>query len=304
MVDTQKKYEWLEKDIKGKVYYNEPLRFHTSLRIGGSASVFVEVGDSLSLRTVVLRAREMAIPLVVLGGGTNVLFKDEGFDGIIVSTKRLNRIHMTSNNGETNTFIMEAGAQLQKLVSISKNSGLSGAEGLAGIPGSLGGAVAGNAGAFGYEIKDIIDSILVMNGAGNFETLAMDKIRFEYRKTGLGNGWMIIGVCIKLRKGKSEDISKQINDFLYEKKKNQPLGELSAGCVFKNPKGAYAGKLLEMSGCKGMREGDMEVSRKHANFFINLGEGKADDYVRLMDKVRMMVRKSCGIDLEPEIRVY
>ncbi len=304
MVIDQKKQRFLEQDIEGKFLYNEPLSLHTSLRIGGAASLYIEPKDRGALEKLLARTGKMDTPPLILGGGSNILFRDSGMKGIVISTKGLDRLYMISENDETMSFFIESGAPLQKLITLSRKYGLRGTEGLAGIPGTFGGALSGNAGAFGYEIKDCIETVSVMDSNGILSTLRGEKIKFGYRESDIGERTVITGASIRLRRGDLTEVTEKMKAFLEEKKRSQPLGECSAGCVFKNPEGGYAGKLIEMSGCKGMGEGGIVVSPVHANFFVNSGEGTCDAYLSLMEKVAMKVEKEHGISLEPEIRIY
>ncbi len=290
-------------NIKEKVYKDEPLCEHTSLRIGGNVSFFVEVEDAVSLQIIVNDSKEKGIPFIVLGSGTNILFGDNGFDGIVISMKRLNSIKDVSYNNDNASFFIESGHLLQRLVSLSKKEGLCGIEGLSSIPGTIGGAIYGNAGAFGYEIKDVIKCVTVMDETGFFTRLNRDEIEFGYRRAGFSENEVIINAQIILKKDDKRLVAEKINGFEAKKRDTQPLSEVSAGSVFKNPPGDYAGRLIEESGCKGMRERGIEVSKKHANFFLNRGGGSASDFLRLMDKVNSKVRNNFSIELEPEIRI-
>ncbi|MDP2277851.1 MAG: UDP-N-acetylmuramate dehydrogenase, partial [Nitrospirota bacterium] len=192
---------------------------------------------------------------------------------------------------------------LQKLVSFSKEQGYSGIEGLVGIPGSVGGAIAGNAGAFGYSIKNALISVRMMNPDKGIYEMSASELGLEYRASKLPEDTVILSANMRLRKDVKEDVAKRTNSFLKQKRETQPLSEMSAGCVFKNPEGASAGRLIDEAGCKGMRIGGVEVSRMHANFFINKGDAKASDFLRIMDEVKKKVMKVFGTELEPEIRI-
>jgi UDP-N-acetylmuramate dehydrogenase len=176
-------------------------------------------------------------------------------------------------------------------------------EGMAGIPGQVGGAVAGNAGAFSCEMKDVILRVNVMNREGKAVTLGRDELGFAYRHAELPAGAVLLGAELRLEKDDPAEVSKRMEEFLKEKKSKQPLGRRSAGCVYKNPPGDFAGRMIEIAGCKGMRVGGIEVSAVHANFFVNTGEGTATDYMNLMVEVASRVRTHSGVVLEPEIRM-
>jgi UDP-N-acetylmuramate dehydrogenase len=197
----------------------------------------------------------------------------------------------------------ETGTLLQRLVNFSKENGYSGIEGLAGIPGTIGGAIFGNAGAFGYEMKDVLVSVEVMDIQGRIKKFNAEKINFGYRSSSISQNELILAAEIKLKKDKKEEVSAKIDDFLRKKREKQPIMEPSAGCVFKNPPGLSAGKLIDEAGCKGIRIGDAEVSSIHANFFINKGKANASDFIRLMEEVAHRVKERFGVVLEPEIKI-
>ncbi len=292
--------------ISGEFKYNEPMGRHTSLRIGGEASVFVEINDWDSMQNLCVTVNEFSIPLMIIGGGSNILFSDSGFYGVVASTKRVGNIDEMTGAKESEECIMfyaDAGASLQRLVSMSKKRGLPGLEGLVGVPGTVGGAVFGNAGAFGYEIKDVIVSVTVVDRKGALKTIERDTLDFGYRDSGIGEGMFITGVVFRLRRGDVDAVSSLMDGFMNKKRDTQPVGEFSAGCVFRNPEGMFAGKLIEDAGCKGMRVGDIEVSRKHANFFVNRGNGSAKDFMNLKEEVASRVKVRFGVDLESEIKI-
>jgi UDP-N-acetylmuramate dehydrogenase len=289
--------------FNGVVRFMEPMSNHSSLKIGGPADIFVIPEDHVSLKKILITLQREDIPYFPLGGGTNVLIKDEGIKGAVISLKSLKGIEVLNEN-ETSVHIKaEAGVPLQKLVAYSRGKGLTGLEWLVGIPGLLGGAICGNAGAFGSEIKDVLFSVLLMDTRGMLNRFLKENIHFGYRRSSISSKNIIVAAEFMLRKGVREDIASRIGQFMREKRERQPIAEPSAGCVFKNPPGMAAGKLLDEAGCKGMRKGDIEVSRLHANFFINRGNGTASDFLQLMGEVSGLVRERFGIILEPEIKI-
>jgi UDP-N-acetylmuramate dehydrogenase len=294
---------FLENLTEGEVKFVEPMKDHTSLRIGGPADIFVVPGDVPSLVNIRTYFKKKNIRFFPLGGGTNILVMDGGIEGAVVSFKSLKRIVSIREDNKDVCLFVEAGTSLQKVVNFSKESGYSGVEGLAGIPGTVGGAVCGNAGAFGYEMKDVLVSVEIMDGEGKIDKIKAEEINFDYRISGIPPDVSILSAEIKLRKGKKEDVAARTDGFLKMKLEKQPLREPSAGCVFKNPEGLSAGKLIEEAGCKGLRIGDVEVSHIHANFFINKGNAKASDFIGLMEEVARMVKAMSGVILVPEIRI-
>ncbi|MEO5360267.1 MAG: UDP-N-acetylmuramate dehydrogenase [Nitrospirota bacterium] len=293
--------------LSGRVSYNEPMSEHTSLQIGGSAAVYFQPEGLASLTQFMKRAHAQGVPFLVLGGGSNVLFGDAGFDGVVVSTKGFRTIEtQVTDKG----LFIRAGAGVslaQVVLSAEKESG-QGIEGLAGIPGTLGGAVFGNAGSFGSEIKDAVIAVTIVSMDGQLRVLRKgdgraDGLNFSYRKSGIAENTVIVSVDMRLPLGDSAAIAAKSHECLIKKRQTQPLSFHSAGCVFKNPPNGYAGALIEHAGCKGLTHGGIEVSMVHANFFINRGGGTAADYLSLMEQVGSMVRAKFDVELSPEIRI-
>ncbi|MDP2278232.1 MAG: UDP-N-acetylmuramate dehydrogenase [Nitrospirota bacterium] len=289
--------------FSGEVKFMEPMKAHTYLQIGGPADVFACPQDTVSLENILAALNEERIPFVTVGGGTNILVKDGGIYGVVISLKNFRCSDIVKEEKDMVMFFAESGTPLQKLVSFSKENGYSGIEGLAGIPGSVGGAIAGNAGAFGYSIKNSLVSVRMMNPDKGIYEMSASELGLEYRASKIPEDTVILSANMRLRKDVKEDVAKRIDSFLKQKRETQPLSEMSAGCVFRNPEGASAGRLIDEAGCKGMMIGNVEVSRMHANFFINKGDAKASDFLKLMDEVKAKVASVFGIELEPEIRI-
>lgn len=289
--------------FSGEVMFGEMMKRHTSLKIGGPADIFVFPQEVISLKNSLVALKKKSIPFMPVGGGTNLLVRDGGIEGVVVSLRDCRRIEVVDDAKELVSLFVESGVPLQKLVSFAKENGFSGLEGLAGIPGSAGGAIAGNAGAYGYSMKSVVISATVMHADGRLAKLGAEELGLEYRKSNMPAGSIMLSANIRLRKDIKEDIAKRGEGFLREKRERQPLSELSAGCVFKNPDGTSAGKLIDESGCKGMRIGDAEVSAVHANFLINKGNASAADFIKLMDAVRAKVLATFGVELETEIKI-
>jgi len=289
--------------FKGDVKYDELISAHTSLKIGGLAEVMVFPEDIASLKGVLLTAKSEGIPIFILGRGTNLLVKDSGIEGIVISLQSLKRFKIVEDSENFACFYVEAGVLLSNLINFAMKKGYSGIEALAGIPGTFGGAIYMNAGSFGREIKDVLTSVSLMKDNGSMETLKKDDIRFSYRNSNIPDGDIILHAEIFLKKDSPENVSIRICEFLKRRRQTQPISQHSAGCVFKNPEGNFAGELIESAGCKGMRVGDAEVSTVHANFFINRGSATCKDFINLMETVKEKVKKSSGITLEPEIKI-
>ena len=289
--------------FEGEVRFMEPMRSHTSLRIGGPADIFAVPRDLSSLINIHKRLRKNGIPAFPLGSGTNLLVKDGGIEGAVISLSFFRRIGVLSQDSEYVHLAVEAGALLQRLVHYAVENGYSGIEGLAGIPGTVGGAICGNSGAHGYEMKDALVSVEILNKTGSVKKTDAEGISFGYRSSGVLSDELILDAELKLEIRDTEEVSKKVENFLRMRRESQPVWEHTAGCVFKNPPGLSAGKLIDEAGCKGRRIGEIEVSTLHANFFINKGAGTASDFVRLMEEVGLRVKERSGVILEPEIKI-
>jgi UDP-N-acetylmuramate dehydrogenase len=293
----------IPKGFQGEALFMEPMKNHTSLRIGGPADIFAVPHDMTSLADLQRILKQGGVPVFPIGGGTNMLVKDGGIEGCVISLRSFRRIGVLHRNETNVSLVVEAGTPLQRLVHYATENGYSGIEGLAGIPGAVGGAICGNSGSFGYEIKDVLVSIEIMDSAGRIERINAEGIQFGYRRSAIPPDIFILSSEIKLGTHTKEEVSAKTEQFLSEKRLQQPIWEPSAGCVFKNPSGTAAGKMIDEAGCKGLRAGDVEVSAVHANFFINKGNANASDFLRLMEEVSSIVSEKFGVTLEPEIKI-
>lgn len=279
---------------------NEPLKKHTSSRIGGPADYFCVPKSREELKEALRFVKERRLPVTVLGAGTNTLARDQGFGGLVIRLAGgLNWIKLKPGKVKVG-----AGVLLPRLIKTLARKSLGGLEFLAGIPGSLGGAVVMNAGAWGKEIGKYVEEVEILDREGNSKIISKRELGFGYRKSRLqGNPWIVTEVTLKLRKKKKKLIEKKIKEYLLKRKKTQPLGIPNCGSIFKNPKGDFAGRIIEEAGCKGMRIGDAQVSTKHANFIVNLGEAKAKEVIKLMARIQKAVSDKFKIQLEPEIKI-
>ncbi len=282
---------------------DESMRLHTSLHMGGPADVYVEPEDPETLSRVLVLLGRAGFPSFPLGGGTNLLVRDGGLEGVTINLSRITGMTLRREEDDSVVVYAGAGMGLQRVLGLCRREGWSGLESLAGIPGQLGGAVAGNAGSFGGEIKDALASIDIVTSNGDFRTLMREDVVFGYRRSDIPEGAFIVGVMFRLKKDDRESVAGRMDECLSRKRDTQPLGEWSAGCVYRNPQGDSAGRLIDAADCKGMREGDVVVSQKHANFFVNTGNATAGDFLRLMQRVEKKVRERFGVFLEPEIRM-
>ncbi len=289
-----------DRGFAGEVTQEVVLRDYTSLRIGGPCEAMVSPKDPYSLRLLLEFLTERGIEYFVLGGGTNILVPDRGLRAVVITLRHWQRIETLEHTDTGESLFVMAGTSLGMLLSYAGQKGLSGLEGLVGIPGTVGGATVGNAGAYGYEFMDVVDRVTLVRPSG-METIKKEEIDHAYRFTSIEG--TVVAVHLLLKKAEVEEVKARMRDFLEQKKATQPLDALSAGCVFKNPPEAPAGRLIEEAGLKGKRIGGIQVSEKHANFFINLGSGTAGDFLKLMEFVRQEVQRLFSVELEPEIRL-
>ncbi len=292
-------YRSLAKCLRGEVMYNEPLAPYTSLGVGGPADVMVVPHDVDDVKQIIRFCYKEDIPLLFLGKGTNILIRDEGFPGIVVRIG--GKISDIRYNGKL--LEAESGALLSEMIEFSKRLNLSGLEFAIGIPGSLGGAIWVNAGAKTHSIGDRVKWVEVITEDGSVERLDKSEIAFSYRSTSLQfKPWFIWKAALELEKSKVEIIEEKLKYF-WQRRLNQPYHLPSAGCVFKNPPGDHAGRLIDACGCKGMRIGDAMISLDHANFMVNLGNAAARDVLALIEKTRERVYQTFGIRLSLEIEI-
>lgn len=301
MTDYKSIYDFaLENGCEAK--FNEPLKKHTSFKIGGNASLFVipETDEALSL--ILKKCSDDNVRTVVIGNGSNLLVSDDGIDAVVILMTRENGEIRLVNETE---IYCDAGVSLTKVCRFALENGLSGLEFAFGIPGSVGGAVFMNAGAYGGEIKDVITKCNYMTLQGESGQLNKDDMLLGYRTSVFNkNNCVITGAYFKLIKDSQDAIKERMNDFLFRRKSKQPLEYPSAGSTFKRPEGYFAGALIEQSGLKGASVGGAQVSEKHAGFVINKGDATAHDVVELIEFIKKKVKEDSGVDLEPEIRIF
>ena len=277
---------------------NEPLFRHTSFRIGGPADLFLLPSKPDALVDILEKCRRQGYPFTLIGDGTNVLVVDDGIRGVVVSTKQMNGYEF-SEDGRLKAL---AGARLGKIADEACSRSFDGLAFASGIPGTIGGAVFMNAGAYDSEIGDLVESIVVLGD--EMKILSKEEMGFGYRKSVLQDGSLyVLEVNLRLKKGREQDIRKKMVELNSLRKKTQPLDSLSAGSTFKRPPGGYAAELIDKTGLKGLQIGGARVSDKHAGFIINTGNASAKDVLALMEAVRQKVFECHGVFLEPEVRV-
>jgi UDP-N-acetylenolpyruvoylglucosamine reductase len=280
----------------------EPLAEKTTLRVGGAARLYAEPTSVDDLRTLLVEARRHKVPVFMLGRGSNLIVPDEGVDGLVISLSQKSWSGFEAlSDGRIR---VGAGLRLKNLCGLAATAGLSGFEFLEGIPGNVGGALRMNAGAMGGWIFDVVDEVTLMGPQGDVATLPRSAMTVDYRFCGELRKSIALGAVLHpMSKSDAVTVGRQIDDYRQKRRKSQPR-EPSAGCIFKNPPGASAGRLIEESGMKGARVGGAEVSSVHANFVINRDHATSADVLELVRRVRAGVRQAKGVDLEPEVLLY
>lgn len=286
----------------GKVMYNEPMALHTSLKMGGHADALILIENEEQLGDVVGRLRAREIPFLPVGNLSNVLVQDGGYRGALIWMRGLDRMVVSPPDADGRYLIdVQAGAALARLVGMAAASELTGLEFCTGIPGSLGGAIWMNAGAYGKEMKDVVGSVLLFSNRGEKKVLTRKEIAFTYRNSNLPADMIVSGARLVLQKGSGAQIQERMAEIMKMRREKHPLEYPSAGSVFRNLPGLAAGKLIEDLGLKGMRLGDVQVSKKHGNFIINKGRGTATDMLALIALVQEKAWNEKGVRLETEI---
>ena len=298
-----------EKELTGifgedRVRLNESIAEHTSFRIGGPADYYVVPEDSMSLACGIALCRQSEMPFFILGNGTNLLVGDKGFRGVIFHLyKTMDSITCREEDGIM-YVCAGSGALLSKVGKVVAEKGYAGFEFATGIPGSVGGAIMMNAGAYDGEIGNFLEYAIVLDENGNEQRLTREDMDFGYRHSSvMDKGYVVLEVCLKFEKGDRDAILQRVEELLAKRKKSQPLDYPSAGSTFKRPEGYFAGKLIQDSGLKGFTVGGAQVSEKHAGFVINTGGASAADVRELICQVQERVFQQFGVMLEPEVRM-
>ena len=278
---------------------NEPMSRHTTFKTGGSADLMLLPASEAELLEAVKLCSENSLPYLIIGNGSNLLVTDKGIRGVVIKLGR----DFAKINVEGNVICAQAGALLSAAANAALKAELSGMEFAAGIPGTVGGAVCMNAGAYGGELKDIIREVRVFD-KGEVKILTNAKADFVYRGSRImDEGMIVLSAVFELKKGSKEDIRSLMDDYSQRRRSKQPLDKPSAGSTFKRPKGDFAGRLIEVAGLKGYGIGGAKVSDKHCGFIINDSGASSTDILELIDFVRKKVYESSGVMLEPEVRI-
>lgn len=292
----------------GALRTDMPMRECTTLRLGGPADIFADISDLRQLAGVFRVCRQMALPVTVIGNGSNLLVTDAGIEGLVVRIGEcFSKIYEpTPLQGDEYLITAQSGTTLQKLANHAARFGLTGAECLSGIPGTIGGAVTMNAGAYGGEISQILRQVIVMDTEGTIRILPAEKMNLSYRRSLITENpgrLTVCGAVFAMRRSDPEAIREKMAELSERRRQKQPLCFPSCGSTFKRPEGYYAGPLIEGCGLKGFRVGGASVSTMHAGFLLNDGEGTAADYLALIRLVREKVYAQTGVLLMPEVRI-
>ena len=282
-----------------RIYTKEPMKNHTTFRVGGEADYFVLPKTTEEVKGIVALCQEMDMPYYILGNGSNLLVGDKGYRGVIIQIyKEMNEITV-----EGNRIKVQAGALLSKIGSVALNAELTGFEFAAGIPGTMGGAVVMNAGAYGGEMKDVLEDVTVLTPEGQILVLKNEELELGYRTSVVRKkGYIVLEATIALEEGNKETIKARMDELRVQRTTKQPLEYPSAGSTFKRPEGYFAGKLIQDAGLRGFQVGGAQVSDKHCGFVINKENATAADVVELMNQVSAIVKEKFGVELEPEVK--
>ncbi|MBQ8924381.1 MAG: UDP-N-acetylmuramate dehydrogenase [Lachnospiraceae bacterium] len=286
---------------------DETLKKHTTMRVGGNAKYVFFPTSSDEIKAIISYCKDNNEKYILIGNGSNIIFSDKGYDGIVIKLSA----NMSKISAEGERIYAEAGAVLSKVANLARDNELTGMEFAAGIPGTIGGAVSMNAGAYGGEMKDIIEYVDILED-GNIVRYDNADMKFGYRRSIVNDDEhdisenverIIIGASIKLSKGNKKDIEAKMEELKEKRIEKQPLEYPSSGSTFKRPEGYFAGKLIEDAGLKGYRVGGAMVSKKHAGFVINYDNATAEDVIRLIDDVRDKINEKYGVELSPEVKI-
>ncbi len=296
-------YSLLIKEIpKENIYLNEPMKNHTSFKIGGKADVFIKINTQEELKYILKLVQKKEIPLTVLGNGSNILVKDNGIRGIVAKIN-IQKIDIKKEK-ENVIIVLGAGELLGKIAQIFLKNSIAGFEFAAGIPGTVGGAIKMNAGAYGGEFKDIIETVTYMDLDGNIKTIKNDECNFTYRYSVFSDkNYIILEATLKLKSGNIDEIKSKMEEYAESRKAKQPITMPSAGSTFKRGEDFITAKLIDECGLKGFSIGDAEVSKMHSGFVINKGNATAEDTLKLIEHIKCEVYKKFNKKIELEIQI-
>lgn len=284
---------------KDRIFVDEPMSRHITFRVGGPADFFVTPKTNEEVRDVIRVCKEEGIPYYIIGNGSNLLVSDKGYRGVIIQIyKEMNEVTIDGDQVKA-----QAGALLSGIAAKALAAELTGFEFASGIPGTIGGACVMNAGAYGGEMKDVLESVTVLTEEGEILELGRDELELGYRTSIIAKkGYIVLGAVLKLERGDGEKIKAYMDELKEKRVTKQPLEYPSAGSTFKRPEGHFAGKLIEDAGLRGFQVGGAQVSEKHCGFVINRDHATAADIMELMRQVQVRVKENSGVDLEPEVK--
>jgi len=291
--------ERLQGKFRGQILSREPLNRHTYFRIGGPGDAMAFPADLEDLKTVLAAARHDGIPVLILGGGSNMLVLDGGFRGLVINLSR----SFQELSAAEEQIRCGAGVRTSRLLAFSARAGLAGLEAVTGVPGTVGGAIHGNAGTHMGTITDHLDWVRLVDDSGDERCLSRRELGIAYRHVAFPPGAVVIEAAHTLRRGAASEIRRTISGLLVRRHLTQPVEARSAGCIFKNPSGDFAGRLVEQVGLKGLRRGGAQISERHGNFVVNLGGAAAQDVLWLIERAAGEVEARTGVALELEIQV-
>ena len=297
---NQKFFEELKNIIpEARIKADEPMKMHTTFRIGGPAKYFVIPETKEEIKAIIECCKSADMPYYILGNGSNLLVSDKGYEGVVIQIfKNMNQITL-----EGDTITAQAGAILSSVANKALEAELTGFEFAAGIPGTLGGACVMNAGAYGGEMKDVLVSVVVLTQDGEFLTVPVEELELGYRTSVIAKkDYIVLEATIKLEKGDKEAIKGRMDELKVQRTTKQPLEYPSAGSTFKRPVGHFAGKLIQDAGLRGFQVGGAQVSEKHCGFVINKDQATAADVAELMKQVSAIVKEQFGVELEAEVK--
>ena len=285
-----------------RVKISEPLGRHTSMKVGGPADYFLEIEAQMALGRALRLLDRFKVPFYLVGKGSNLLVSDSGIRGAVIRLGAGFRRLEWRDEGERVLADVGAAYPMTQLVREAAHRGYTGLEFAEGIPGSVGGALIMNAGAYGSEMEKVVERVEGVNRRGEAVSFGREEMVFSYRTFGLPTETVVTRVSLRLRRAPAEEVSQRVRELVARRKTSQPSGYPNSGSMFRNPPGDFAGRLIEAAGLKGKRVGRAEISTKHANFIVNLGGARARDVRKLMEIAREEVRNRFGIELEPEVR--
>ncbi|CEN80015.1 UDP-N-acetylmuramate dehydrogenase [Paraclostridium sordellii] len=285
---------------KEGIYLNEPMKNHISFKVGGPADFLLKPKTEDEIKRLIEFLKNENIPYIVIGNGSNLLVKDGGIRGVVIKiADNFNKFEI-----EDTKVVAQSGALLSFMGKAILNKSLTGFEFAAGIPGTLGGAIAMNAGAYGGEMKDIVKSVRLMDSKGNIVELSNKEMEFEYRRSLISKSdYIVLSAIMELKEGNFDEIKGYMKELTKSRVTKQPLNLPSAGSTFKRPEGHFAAKLIEDSGLKGLTLGGARVSEKHSGFVVNIGDAKAKDIIELINVVKSTVYSKFGVMLEEEVKI-